>query len=85
MTSTAVGALILTGLLAAQHVEPAYARLQRFYAEHAGRLAVHPQMRPLLADCRAAGVRCGLFTGRGSDSTRMIPRFRNSLRLSGSL
>jgi HAD superfamily hydrolase (TIGR01509 family) len=64
--------VILDGLLARQDVEPAYVRLQAYYAEHAGALVVHPEMRPLLRDCEAAGVRCGLFTGRGSDSTALL-------------
>ena len=66
--------VILGGLLAPQDVEPAYARLQAYYARHAGALVVHPEMRPLLRDCEAAGVRCGLFTGRGSDSTSLVLR-----------
>jgi HAD superfamily hydrolase (TIGR01509 family) len=53
-------------------LEDAYARLQEYYAAHAPALAVHPEMRPLLQACRAARIRCGLFTGRGSDSTRLI-------------
>lgn len=64
--------VILGGLVRPDEVEPAYARLQDFYARHAAGLVVHPQMRPLLHDCRDGGVRCGLFTGRGSDSTRLI-------------
>ena len=64
--------VILGGLLRPAQVEPAYARLQWYYAAHAGALAVHPQMRPLLRDCGAADLGCGLFTGRGSDSTRLI-------------
>jgi phosphoglycolate phosphatase-like HAD superfamily hydrolase len=31
-------------------------------------------MRPLLADCVAAGVRLGVFTGRARDSTALILR-----------
>lgn len=61
--------LILQRLLAPEAVEPAYTRLQQYYVAHARALKVHPQMRPLLADCRRAGIRCGLFTGRGGDST----------------
>ena len=60
---------ILQRLLAPEAVEPAYARLQQYYVSHAHALKLHPQMRPLLADCRRAGIRCGLFTGRGGDST----------------
>lgn len=66
--------VILGGLLAPRDVEPAYVRLQEYYSEHAGALVVHPEMRPLLRDCEAAGVRCGLFTGRGSDSTSLLLR-----------
>lgn len=66
--------VILDGLLAPQDVHPAYVRLQAYYSEHAGALVVHPEMRPLLRDCVSAGVHCGLFTGRGSDSTSLLLR-----------
>jgi len=64
--------IILQRLLLPEAVEPAYARLQQYYVAHAAGLGVHPQMRPLLASCRAAGIACGLFTGRGGDSTAHI-------------
>jgi HAD superfamily hydrolase (TIGR01509 family) len=64
--------VILGGLLPAAVRAAAYARLQAYYTTHAGRLAVHPAMRPLLGACRDAAVRCGLFTGRGADSTRIV-------------
>lgn len=64
--------VILSGLLASEHVDAAYARLQSYYARHAGELAVHPAVRPLLGDCVEAGVRLGLFTGRGRDSTALV-------------
>ena len=64
--------VILGTLLPAAARATAYARLQLYYATHAGRLAVHPAMRPLLGACRAAALRCGLFTGRGADSTRLV-------------
>lgn len=63
---------ILAQLLPTSQVDSAYVRLQAYYREHVTTLAVHPAMPALLDDCRAAGVRCGLFTGRGSDSTQMI-------------
>ena len=65
---------ILARLLPAPAVEPAYRRLQEYYAARVGTLGVHPQLRPLLRDCRAAGRRCALFTGRGADSTELILR-----------
>jgi HAD superfamily hydrolase (TIGR01509 family) len=63
---------ILTQLLPASAVDAAYARLQEFYAAHAGGLVVHPAMRRLLEECRAAQRPCGLFTGRGADSTQLL-------------
>jgi HAD superfamily hydrolase (TIGR01509 family) len=64
--------VILERLLPPAALEPAYARLQAYYATHAAGLEMHPEMRPLLGDCRAAGVRLGLFTGRGTDSTSLV-------------
>lgn len=64
--------IILQRLLPAAAVDSAYARLQEYYAANAAGLTMHPQMRPLLTACRAAGIRCGLFTGRGGDSTGAI-------------
>jgi len=63
---------ILQRLLVPEAVEPAYARLQQYYFAHAAALHVHPQMRSLLVSCRAARIACGLFTGRGGDSTVQI-------------
>ena len=64
--------VILAALLPAPARAAAYARLQAYYIEHARALAVHPAMRALLLSCSRAGVRCGLFTGRGADSTRIV-------------
>lgn len=64
--------VILSRLLPASRVDEAYARLQTYYAEHAARLRVHAEIRPLLCDCRAAGIGLGLFTGRGADSTSLV-------------
>jgi HAD superfamily hydrolase (TIGR01509 family) len=66
--------VILERLLPPAALEPAYARLQAYYATHAAGLEMHPEMRPLLGDCRAAGMRLGLFTGRGADSTSLVLR-----------
>lgn len=66
--------IILAQLLPESAVDAAYRRLQAFYTERAGSLDVHPEMRPLLRDCRAAGRRTALFTGRGADSTALILR-----------
>jgi HAD superfamily hydrolase (TIGR01509 family) len=64
--------IILERLLPAPEVDAAYARLQAHYRAHARGLDVHPAVRPLLADLQAAGIRCGLFTGRGADSTTLL-------------
>jgi HAD superfamily hydrolase (TIGR01509 family) len=64
--------VILQGLLEPGQVDAAYVRLQSYYAVHAGSVAIHPHMSRLLGDCRAARIRVGLFTGRGSDSTQML-------------
>ena len=66
--------IILTRLLPTGAVEAAYSRLQEYYAVQVSTLGVHPEMRPLLRDCRAAHLRCGLFTGRGADSTELLLR-----------
>ncbi len=63
---------ILSRLLPAGELDLAYGRLQHYYATHVDELRMHPAMRPLLHDCRAQGRPCGLFTGRGSDSTRLL-------------
>ncbi|UCE03863.1 MAG: HAD-IA family hydrolase [Candidatus Latescibacterota bacterium] len=64
--------VILRRLVGANNVEVAYARLQHYYAEHVHALEVQAEVRTLLHDCQVQGVRRGLFTGRGSDSTRLI-------------
>jgi HAD superfamily hydrolase (TIGR01509 family) len=64
--------IILSTFVDADLVAPAYARLQDFYRRHADTLRVHPKLPPLLAAARAAGIGCGLFTGRGADSTRIV-------------
>jgi HAD superfamily hydrolase (TIGR01509 family) len=64
--------VILERLLPAPQVDAAYAHLQAHYVAHAATLYVHPAMRPLLADLRTAGLGCGLFTGRGADSTHLV-------------
>jgi len=64
--------VILERLLPRAQVDAAYALLQAHYQTHAPTLAVHPQMRLLLADLRRAGLGCGLFTGRGADSTHLV-------------
>jgi phosphoglycolate phosphatase len=64
--------VILRRLLPPEALEPAYTRLQRYYSDHASGLGVHPRMRTLLADLRRHGLACGLFTGRGGDSTAYL-------------
>jgi len=65
-------AVILRGLVGAQAAPAAYARLQVYYREHVRDLRLRPEMRALLDDCGRAGIRRGLFTGRGSESTRLV-------------
>jgi HAD superfamily hydrolase (TIGR01509 family) len=65
--------VILASLVPA-HAGDAYRRLQEYYARHAAGVEMHPEMRPLLRDLRDAGVRLGLFTGRGADSTELLLR-----------
>jgi HAD superfamily hydrolase (TIGR01509 family) len=64
--------VILRRLVGVSNLAAAYARLQQYYTEHVHALEVHAEMRTLLHDCQVHGVRRGLFTGRGSDSTRLI-------------
>jgi HAD superfamily hydrolase (TIGR01509 family) len=64
--------IILAQLLRPAEVEPAYGRLQEHYQRHAAGVAVHPEMRALLGALRRHGIGCGLFTGRGGDSTRLL-------------
>ena len=64
--------VILRGMVGASRVLEAYARLQSYYADHVHDLVVGAEIRRLLDDCGAHGVRRGLFTGRGSDSTRLL-------------
>ncbi|MFQ5599184.1 MAG: HAD family hydrolase [Candidatus Krumholzibacteriia bacterium] len=64
--------IILRSLVGATHAAEAYRRLQEYYAAHVDSLVVHAEMRALLGDCARGGIRRGLFTGRGSDSTRLI-------------
>lgn len=66
--------VILRGMVGGSQEPAAYARLQAYYAEHVHDLAVGPEMRRLLDDCGTHGVRRGLFTGRGSESTRLLLR-----------
>ncbi len=63
---------ILSRLLPAEALDVAYGRLQEYYSTHLHELRMHPAMRPLLHDCRTQGLPCGLFTGRGADSTRLL-------------
>ena len=64
--------VILAGLVGARNADAAYARLQRYYADHLHTVTVPAEIRSLLGDCRRAAVATALFTGRGSDSTRLL-------------
>ncbi len=64
--------IILAGLVGARHADAAYARLQRYTIDHLHAVAVHVEMRALLDDCRRQAISTALFTGRGSDSTRLL-------------
>ena len=66
--------VILARFVAPARIDAVYQRLQAYYAEHVRDLRVHVQMRPLLDDCVAAGLRLGVFTGRARDSTALILR-----------
>lgn len=66
--------VILARWVPAADLDGAYARLQRYYREHAGRVQPHPGLRALLVDARAARIPCGLFTGRAADSAHMLLR-----------
>ncbi len=64
--------VILAGLVGARNAGAAYARLQRYYADHLHTVTVAAQIPSLLVDCRRAAVATALCTGRGSDSTRLL-------------
>jgi len=64
--------VFLARFVPAGAVAAAYARLQEHYRAHAAEVRVHARIPPLLADARAAGLGCGLFTGRGRDSTALL-------------
>ena len=66
--------VILSRWVPAADLDAAYARLQRYYLEHACDVRPHPRLRLLLEAARAAGIRCSLFTGRAADSTAMLLR-----------
>lgn len=64
--------VILARWVPAPALDAAYARLQRYYHEHARDVQAHPGLRPVLEAARAAGIPCALFTGRAADSTSML-------------
>lgn len=63
---------VILARLVPAHAAAAYDRLQEYYRKHAAAVPMHPAMRPLLLDLRRAGLRLGLFTGRGADSTALL-------------
>jgi len=63
---------ILQGLVAPEHVDEAYERLQHWYRAEASRARLHAEIPTVLSALGRAGMARCLFTGRGGDSTQFL-------------
>lgn len=64
--------VILRRLVGPRHAAAAYERLMAYYVAHVHDLHVESDLCELLDQCHAHGIRRGLFTGRGRDSTNLM-------------